>query len=46
MNVFQKVLGNWIQIIDDQNTLTIENYDYNTGVIEERREIIALNALP
>ena len=34
MNVFKNLLGNWIQIIDDQNEITIENYGYDTGIIE------------
>ena len=34
MSIFDGILGNWIQIIDDQNEKSIENYGYNTGVIE------------
>ena len=34
MGIFDDLLGNWIQIIDDQNEITIENYAYDTGVIE------------
>ncbi len=34
MSVFENMLGNWIQIIDDQNDITIENYRYDTGIIE------------
>lgn len=34
MNVFKNLLGNWIQIIDEQNMLTIEDYGYDTGVID------------
>ena len=34
MGIFDGLLGNWIQIIDDQNEITIENYGYDTGVIE------------
>ncbi|MBQ7884592.1 MAG: hypothetical protein IJ318_00645 [Clostridia bacterium] len=33
MNVFENALGNWIEIIDDKNDITIENYGYETGVI-------------
>lgn len=28
MSVFENMLGNWIQIIDDQNDITIENYRF------------------
>ena len=34
MSIFDELLGNWIQIIDEQNEITIENYGYETGVIE------------
>lgn len=34
MGVFDSLIGNWIQIKDDCNNLTIEDYGYNTGVIE------------
>ncbi|MCI6266233.1 MAG: hypothetical protein MR598_05240 [Erysipelotrichaceae bacterium] len=34
MSIFDDLLGNWIQIIDEQNEITIENYGYETGVIE------------
>lgn len=34
MSVFENLIGNWIQIKDDYNNLTIENYGYDTGVIE------------
>ena len=34
MSIFENMLGNWIQIIDDQNDITIENYGYDTGIIE------------
>ena len=34
MGVFDGILGNWIQIKDDQCPLTIANYSYKTGVIE------------
>ena len=34
MSVFKNILGNWIQIIDNENETTIENYGYDTGVIK------------
>ena len=34
MSVFDGLIGNWIQIVDDQNDLTIEDYGYDTGVID------------
>ena len=34
MSVFDNILGNWIQIVDDNNTITIESYRFDTGVIE------------
>lgn len=34
MGVFDGILGNWIQIKDDDCKLTIMNYDYKTGVIK------------
>ena len=34
MGIFDNVLGNWIQVNDEQNEITIENYGYETGVIE------------
>ena len=34
MGVFNEMFNNWIQVVDDKNSLTIENYSYNTGVIE------------
>lgn len=34
MSVFDGIIGNWIQIVDNKNDLTIENYGYDTGVIE------------
>lgn len=34
MSVFDGILGDWIQIIDDKNETTIDNYAYNTGVIK------------
>lgn len=34
MSVFDGLIGNWIQIVDEYNSLTVENYAYNTGVIE------------
>ena len=35
MNELNKIIGNWIQIIDDQNIKSIEDYSYHTGIIEE-----------
>ena len=34
MNIFDNLFGNWIKIVDKGNELTIENYEYSTGVIE------------
>ena len=34
MSVFDNILGNWIQVVDNQNNITIEDYGYDTGVIE------------
>jgi len=34
MDTFKNIIGNWIQVVDDQNNLTIEDYGYDTGVIE------------
>ena len=34
MSVFVNILGNWIQVVDNQNNITIEDYGYDTGVIE------------
>lgn len=34
MSIFDDLLGNWIQIIDEQNEIIIENYGYETGVIQ------------
>lgn len=34
MSVLEDVLGKWIQVIDDQCPITIEDYGYDTGVIE------------
>ncbi len=34
MSIFDNILGNWIQIVDDQNGITIDDYGYDTGVIE------------
>ena len=34
MNVIKKNIDNWIQIVDNQNELTIENYGYDTGVVK------------
>ncbi len=34
MGIFDNILGNWIQIIDEKNYLTIESYKYEAGVIE------------
>ena len=34
MTIFDDVLGNWIQITVYQNEITIENYGYETGIIE------------
>lgn len=34
MSIFKNVIQNWIQIADNQNSLTIENYGYDTGVLK------------
>lgn len=34
MSKFDGLIGNWIQVVDVENNLTIENYDYDTGIIE------------
>ena len=34
MRVFDNYLGNWIQIIDNKNEITIEKYRFDTGIIE------------
>lgn len=34
MGVFDGLIGNWIQIVDEYNSLTVENYAYNTGITE------------
>lgn len=41
MSVLENLLGKWIQIIDNQNEITIENYGYDTGVIADTTAIIA-----
>ena len=38
MSIFDELFGNWIQIIDDQNDVTIDDYGYDTGVIEGTTE--------
>lgn len=30
MSVFDNILGNWIQVVDNQNNITIEDYGYDT----------------
>lgn len=34
MSIFDSLFNNWIQVSDDKNTITIEDYSYETGVIE------------
>ena len=34
MSIFDNMLGNWIQVVDNENNVTIEDYSYDTGVIE------------
>lgn len=34
MGIFDNILGNWIQIIDEKNEIVIDDYGYGTGVIE------------
>lgn len=38
MGVFDEILGDWVQIVDDSNDKTIEDYSYDTGVIEGTTE--------
>ena len=35
MGVFDdlNLFGDWIQVVDEQNPLTVENYRYDTGVV-------------
>lgn len=33
MNVINNYIGNWIQVDDNKNNITIENYGYDTGII-------------
>ena len=44
MSIFDNILGNWIQIIDEQNEITIENYSYATGVNEKIGKIYDLKS--
>ena len=30
----ERLFDNWIQVVDPLNNITIENYGYETGVIE------------
>lgn len=34
MGVFDKILGDWIQVVDDKCEITIDNYGYDTGIIK------------
>ena len=34
MSIFDNMLGNWIQVVDNGNNITIEDYGYDTGVIK------------
>ena len=34
MNTINKYIGNWIQVDDNKSNITIENYGYDTGIIE------------
>lgn len=34
MNSLMSIIGNWIQIVDDKNEITVADYDYSTGIIE------------
>lgn len=36
MNKFDSFLGNWIQVVDNQNNITIEDFSYATYVIREK----------
>lgn len=33
MGIFDEILGNWIQVVDYKSDLTIEDYGYDTGII-------------
>ena len=35
---FEKALGNWIQVFDDKNTITLDDYGYDTGIIKGTTE--------
>ena len=34
MSIFDNYFGKWIKVLDYQNNITIENYGYDTGIIE------------
>ena len=34
MGIFDNYFGKWIKVLDYQNNITIENYGYDTGIIE------------
>ena len=34
MKTLKDLIGNWIKIVDSKNDITIESYDYSTGIIE------------
>ena len=38
MSELDGVIGNWIKIIDDKNEITIDDYGYETGIIEGTTE--------
>ena len=33
MSIFDETLHEWVQVVDDKNDLTIEDYSYDTGII-------------
>ncbi len=38
MSIFDNILGNWIQVVDNKNNITVENYGFDTGVIKGTTE--------
>ncbi|MBQ7579382.1 MAG: hypothetical protein IJT25_02500, partial [Clostridia bacterium] len=35
MGIFDKILGNWVKIVDIFSNVTIEDFEYRTGVLSE-----------
>lgn len=38
MDIIKNYLGSWIRVDDNKNNITIENYGYDTGIIEGTTE--------